>query len=959
VVTVTSARDQQIRALFRAALERPLAERASFVADLAGTDDELRRSVDSLLTQHDATSIGDSASRGRPNQADELPIGSELSHYRIDGVVGRGGMGVVYRATDTRLGRAVAIKFLSAAVADAEATRRFRQEAKTASSLNHPHIVTVYDVGEHDGRYYIVSELVDGGTLDDWGAAKRRTWRQSVELLTGVADGLAAAHAAGVLHRDVKPGNILIGSNGYAKLGDFGLAKLVDLNAADLAVNRERAAHTTRAGVVVGTVAYMSPEQASGQPLDARSDIFSFGVVLYELLAGRRPFEAKNDLGVLKAIAHGAPPPLPDDVPEFLQIAAEKALEKDPADRYQSMRDLVVDLRRVTRKPTSSQSAVSASDARVVAALVKRHPGSAFGAALLLVLAVTSATYFAFSRVRPPTSPTAAPAVYQMTPLTASGVAQTPAISRDAKLVAYAQLADQLEETPTSSIWMRNIATSSTAPLVRPEAGVSVFAPTITPDGNYVDFLRRDPGAFASALWRVEFPGGSPRLLVSNVASPIGWSPDGKEMAFVHIVPGSSTLVVAKRDGSGERTLATREPPRYFIGEYTLGTPLIRPAWSPDGRVVALYELDVATFKGRITFVDVATGKDTVALAPDGALDGQGLAWLDAKSLVLSQPGTRGQRVQLWRMSYPDGTLSPLTNDLSSYVGVDVDGARTSLVTSRREATLAVWVGDANGVDGAEIVPPTSFYGTPRVQWVGERVFYDSEVNGQRSITSVMSNGSASEQLVPDAFAMAATSNGDTIVFMRGAGLWKSSGSTRRQSRLVEQDAVVPVVTPDDRSIVFLSARTGRGQSPWIVSIDGGEPEQIDDAEAAVDSVDVSSSGRLVFIGYKDVNDVLVVCDLPRCTNRGEFPLPPNFREPWARWTPDGEEVAYIDRRGMNIWSLPLNGKPPHEVTHFADTPGSTISGFAWSRDGRRLAVLRSTVRNDVALLRLRPQSAP
>ena len=188
--------------------------------------------------------------------------------------------------------------------------------------------MAVYDVGEHDGRYYIVSEFVDGGTLDDWGVAKRRTWRQSVELLTGVADGLAVAHTAGVLHRDVKPGNILIGSNGYAKLGDFGLAKLVDLNAADLAVNREKAAHTTRAGVVVGTVAYMSPEQASGHPLDARSDIFSFGVVLYELLAGRRPFEAENDLGVLKAIAHAAPPPLPDGVPEFLRIAVEKALER-------------------------------------------------------------------------------------------------------------------------------------------------------------------------------------------------------------------------------------------------------------------------------------------------------------------------------------------------------------------------------------------------------------------------------------------------------------------------------------------------------------------------------------------------------------------------------------------------------------------------------------------------------
>ena len=195
---------------------------------------------------------------------------------------------------------------------------------------------------------------------------------------------------------------------------------------------------------------------------------------------------------------------------------------------------------------------------------------------------------------------------------------------------------------------------------------------------------------------------------------------------------------------------------------------------------------------------------------------------------------------------------------------------------------------------------------------------------------------------------------------MRGAGLWKSSRSTRRQSQLVEQDAIVPVVTSDDRSIVFLSSRTGL-QSPWIVSIDGGEPAQIDDTTAEIDSVDVSSSGRLVFLAAYNDKSALVVCDLPRCTNRGESPC----RQIFAVTGCDGPPTAaryrptFYGRAGMNIWSLPLDGKPPHEVTHFADTPGSTISGFAWSRDGRRLAILRSTVRNDVALLRLRPQSAP
>jgi serine/threonine protein kinase len=301
------------------------------------------------------TGVGTARSAGESQ--DTIPNGTGIGVYRVDGVLGQGGMGVVYRATDTKLHRPVAIKFLSTTLGDPQARRRFQREAETASSLNHPHIVTVYDVGEHDGAQYIVSELVDGGTLEDWFKSHRqRTWRQSVELLIGVADAIAAAHAAGVLHRDIKPGNILIDHNGYAKLADFGLAKLLLPAANDSASGGMPGALGTVAGVVIGTVAYMSPEQATGQPLDARSDAFSFGVVLYEALAGRRPFDATNDLELLKTIVHGAPAPLPAEIPELLRNAVDRALEKDPADRYQSMRDLASDLRRLARKGATTTS---------------------------------------------------------------------------------------------------------------------------------------------------------------------------------------------------------------------------------------------------------------------------------------------------------------------------------------------------------------------------------------------------------------------------------------------------------------------------------------------------------------------------------------------------------------------------------------------------------------------------
>jgi eukaryotic-like serine/threonine-protein kinase len=312
-----------------------------------------------------------------------ISAGTRIGQYEVIAPLGEGGMGVVYRALDTKLQRPVAVKFLSEDIADAAGRRRFQREAQTASSLNHPHILTVHDVGEFEGRQYLVTELVDGGTLKDWTLAERRTWRQVVEILTGVADGLASAHAAGILHRDIKPENVLVAKNGYAKLADFGLATLFDE-----AATRAETMTRTRPGTLMGTVAYMSPEQASGKPVDARSDIFSFGVVLYELVAGRQPFSGATTLEVLERIQHQPPYPLGAESPLALRTVIEKALEKDPAERYQSMRDLVVDLRHVTR--TTAETSVPAAK--------RSRRWVALAAAALVIIALGAAALW---RTRP------------------------------------------------------------------------------------------------------------------------------------------------------------------------------------------------------------------------------------------------------------------------------------------------------------------------------------------------------------------------------------------------------------------------------------------------------------------------------------------------------------------------------------------------------------------------------
>jgi len=339
---------QRARQILNEALERDPDERARFLAEACSGDESLRQEVEALVMAHEEAGSFLNApvvKAGRPPADVRSFAGTKLGHYEVGALIGAGGMGEVWKARDTKLGREVAIKILPDDLVDASARRRFQQEARMASSLNHPHILTVHDADEFDGRQYLVTEFVDGGTLKDWASAEKRTWRQAVELITGVAEGLAAAHAAGIMHRDIKPANILVAKNGYAKLADFGLAKLTSTTSEDL--SRTLGAEPTRLGMIVGTIAYMSPEQALGGTVDARSDIFSFGIVLYELLAGRRPFEGATDLERVQSIIHGAAPPLAEDLPPALRSLVAKALEKDPADRYQSMREMVIDLRRL------------------------------------------------------------------------------------------------------------------------------------------------------------------------------------------------------------------------------------------------------------------------------------------------------------------------------------------------------------------------------------------------------------------------------------------------------------------------------------------------------------------------------------------------------------------------------------------------------------------------------------
>jgi serine/threonine protein kinase len=496
--------------------------------------------------RQDETKIGDS-----PKSNAGIEVGTLVGSYRIDARLGEGGMGVVYRATDTKLSRPVAIKFLADNLFDANARRRFQREAQMASGLNHPHILTVYDVGEYADRQYLVTELVDGGTLQDWAHTEPHRWRQVVELMVGVADALAAAHAANILHRDVKPTNILISKNGYAKLADFGLAKLVE----DSDSARASGGRHTATGAVVGTAAYMSPEQAMGRPLDARSDIFTFGVVLHELLAGRHPFAGETDIVMLQSVIHAAPAPLPDEIPEALKTVVDKALEKDPAERYQTMRDLVVDLRRIARRSSASLPQAKPAPRRAA-------PWVAWGIASTAVAALAVVAFGALRR-----APVAPGERIELTILAPDGAtfggstfgSASLALSSDGRRLVFP--ATGKDGIPR--LWLRELSSLAARPLSGTENG---GLPFWSPDGRSLGFFS------GGKLRRIDVAGGSSQVLAdAQFALGGAWAADGT------IIYSAGPGPLLRISAAGGTPAPVTQPDPGFAGH-------VLPQLLPDGR---------------------------------------------------------------------------------------------------------------------------------------------------------------------------------------------------------------------------------------------------------------------------------------------------------------------------------------------------------------------------------------
>lgn len=625
--------------------------------------------------------------------------GRSVGPYEIIARIGVGGMGEVYRARDTRLNRSVAIKFLSGEFIDEAARRRFEQEARMASALAHPHIVSVHDAGEFEDKQYLVTEFIDGGTVREWMRSAKTGWEDLVELMVGVADGLACAHEAGILHRDIKPDNILVTRSGYAKLADFGLAKLAG-NTPD-AVTAPVTVERTQSGVIIGTLAYMSPEQVSGQRVDARSDIFAFGVVLYELLSGQKPFEAATGLETLQMIIHAAPKPLDARFPAALRQIVDRCLQKQPEQRYQSMRDVHQDLRRVVR-----ENAATSESSRA-----ERKPSTNRNvvAALLLLAVLAAAIFFVVRRT------TTAPPRLEYTQLTNfTDSVTSPTLSPDGRMLAFIR-GDNTFVGP-GDIYVKLLPGGEPVQLThdkKPKMGPLVFSP----DGSQIAY-----SVGTNDTWVIPVLGGDPSHLLAN-AGGLSWIDGQRHVMYSALLgEGIHMGVFTSSESRTQQRIVYSPADRNGMAH--------RSFPSPDRKSVLLVEMDLGGWLPcrLVPFDGTGAGK---RVGPDPA-QCTDAAWSPDGQWMYFSANTGGG-FHVWRQHYPDGRPQQVTSAATEEQGISFAADGRSFVTSVGSSQSTLWIHDA---DGERQLTSEGFGNLPSFSADGKTVYYLTRSRANRRFVS-------------------------------------------------------------------------------------------------------------------------------------------------------------------------------------------------------------------------------
>ncbi len=881
----------------------------------------------------------------------DLEPGRTIAHYRIDRKIGEGGMGVVYVAEDTRLGRRVALKILPADVAaDSERRARFEREARALAALNHPNIVTVHSVEEAGGVSFLTMELVSGRPLRALLAPRGLPFGQVLDLSIGIAEALEVAHRHGVVHRDLKPDNVMLTDDGRIKVLDFGLAKLREPIAGPGATGLPTRS-ITEAGKILGTVAYLSPEQAEGKPLDQRSDIFAFGVVLYEMATGRRPFRGDTAIATISAILKDTPPPahqvnpaLPTEVGHIVR----RCLAKEPGRRYQSTADLLNELRELKEDSDSgglTREQVTAAGGVGRLSGAPRVSRAALGVAALALLALGIVAGWVFSRrALPVAAVDATSASIQLTRATTDGKVEEAALSPDGRYLAYVRCAGE-----TCSLRLRQVMTGDEVQIVTPSE-TDLKSPVFSADGNFLNYVSIETNHPTGWAYRVSVLGGTPRRLVDDVFA-VAPSPDGRRLLLNGGTVNHWTLSVGGADGEDARVLATRTGEDHFDSN---------GSWSSDGRSIAIVSHKFGSAQ-EIVLIDPDTGRETSIATPTlHTIDD--VAFIPARDALIAAGSERAvvnqRESQIFEVR-KTGDMQPLTHDLNAYSSLSMtsDGSTVAAVQKELQSGIEV-AAVAGGMPGAftELYPVSASLAGFGLSWLdgthlahgmlqgNEMQFFVTEVDSKT--THVLTSGPSHYQPVP-------TRDGRSLLALRADGdrgnLWVVDAQTGRERRLTDGrfDAFA-VISGDGQSVFFTSAT----QTLMKVPLAGGAPVEF--RKTAMRCAGLSADGRdLLCIRYDTPEEVAPIL-LPIAGGEARpIPgLPPSRR--LLHYGPDGRSIDYVLARdgADELWSLPAPGGAPKRFARF---DGAEIQDYAWSPDGSRLAVTRQTRSGNVVLLKRKP----
>jgi serine/threonine protein kinase/Tol biopolymer transport system component len=926
----------------------------------------------------------------------ELKPGKIIAHYRIERLLGEGGMGTVYLAQDTSLGRKVALKLLPALYTqDADRLRRFEQEARTASALNHPNIVTIYEIGHADSTHFIATEYLDGATLRAYLATMPVQSSEVLDIAVQVASALGAAHAKGAVHRDIKPENIMVLKENYSlhrenyvKVLDFGIAKLTEVTTSDAEAPTKPLIDTNQ-GVVLGTVSYMSPEQSRGLVVDARTDIWSLGVMLYEMLTNHLPFLGETAEDVRAAILKDKPSPLPAEIPERLKWIVAKALRKERDERYQTAREIFSDLRELQQEFTSESlrehsishnasldestksgplvsvdaltagtkesAAPATSSAEYIVGEIRRHKRGVLITTTVLLLIIVGLAYglIGLWRHEQPRAKMSSQSM-KITRLTDSGNATAAAISPDGNYLVYVR-----EDEGKVGLWLKQVGQATEREIVSYTDG-QIVGPTFSRDGSLIYYTAPSDSDEGGVLYQIPTLGGTSRKVSENIFGPVGLSSDGKRLAFIRTVQGAHhvySLIVANVDGTGEQTLVRKEGQAYLDNG---------PTWSPDGKTIVCGAAVGPDFLFESIVVIPVDGGQERWITPHRWSHVSNTVWLgDGSGLMFLGLENHTAKLQLWHISYPGGEVQRVTNDLNGYLegSLSITADSSAIVAAQEDSSSRIWVAPmGEGEDRVRQLTVGKFDGLNGVSWTPDgKILCVLKTGDDSNIWLMNRDGAERKQLTANSAVKMLpqmSPDGRYIVFdsLHGesANIWRMDADGGNQKQLTRGafGDLGPRFTPDGQWVIFWSRTESGSGKIEKVSIEGGDPVQLTDYWTVFPTI--SPDGKLIAAGYLDEQQIPHLAIIPSLGGQPTklLPLPSTvFPGAGLGWTPNSGTLVYMQKRNgvSNIWSQPINGDPPRQLTNFKS---DLIFRYALSADGRNFVLARGTQTRDVVLIR-------